>query len=344
MIKFGVNVREDLAMNADGTLDAHRFAEAVVTAERLGYDYVCVAHHVFVPPYLVNLIGGIYLEPFTVLAYLAARTSRIELVLTCLVVPYRQPFETAQAVATLDQLSGGRFALGVVPGYLKEEFETFRIPFDQRGEMTNEFVRIMIEVWTSESATFNGKFYSCDGIDVKPKCARRPHVPIWIGGSSRRALERVVAFGDVWHPLGMTVVDGAYKAAHADEFAGKALPTDGTTPVKLRESLAYLDGIAEKAGRDLNGLEVVLLAGLPADEDETSVREKMLSLTEGGERTIDWLGRYIEAGATGFFIVPPGDSLEEGSEHLQRFAEEVIPQLRGRSATTDAVATKIRPQ
>lgn len=329
MVKFGVSIRQDIAMDAGGVFDAGRFAQVVAKAEQLGYDYVFVPDHVFVPPYMARLIGDTWLEPFTLLTYLAARTSRIELVLGCLVVPYRQPFATAEAVSTLDQLSGGRFALGVVPGYLREEFETFRLPLEERGEMTNEFVRIMIEVWTSEFATFDGKYYSCEGINVKPKCVRRPHVPIWIGGSSKQALRRVAEFGNVWHPLGPTVVDDNYKAAYADELSGKALPTSGTTPQKLRRDLEYVKLLAHKAGRDLSALEVVVLPGLPVDEgaDSPSSREKMLRVAKGGDQMIDWLGRYVEAGATGFSIAPPGDSLDECEEQLQRFAEDAIPQL-----------------
>jgi probable F420-dependent oxidoreductase len=330
VLKFGISVRQDIALDGKGRFDAERFAQVVADAEQIGYDYVFVPDHVFVPPYMARVISDTWLEPFTLLSYLAAKTSRIELVLGCLVVPYRQPFTTAETVATLDQLSGGRFALGVVPGYLKEEFETFNLPLAERGAMTNEFIRIMIEVWTSDAASYKGQYYSCDGINVIPKCVRRPHVPIWIGGSSKQSLQRVVDFGEVWHPIGFTVIDDRYKAANQDELAGKALPTSGTTPERLRQDLRHVKQLAEKAGRDVGALEVVVLPGLPVDEEGSlaSSREEVLRVAEGGDRMIDWLGRYIEAGATGFSIAPPGNSLDECSDHLQRFAAEAIPQLR----------------
>ena len=102
------------------------------------------------------MITDVWLEPFALLSYLAAVTSRIELVIACLVVPYRQPFVTAKSVATLDQLSGGRATLGIVPGYLKEEFEAFALPLEERNAMTNEFVRIMIELWTGTTRHSTG--------------------------------------------------------------------------------------------------------------------------------------------------------------------------------------------
>jgi probable F420-dependent oxidoreductase len=323
---FGVSVRQDIAMRADGTFDAERWSEVFVRAEQLGYQQAFVADHVFVPPYMARVIGDVWLEPLTLLAFLAARTTRIELVISCLVVPYRQPFVTAEAIATLDQLSGGRCALGVVPGYIREEFETFNLPLDERGHITNEFIRIMIEVWTSDTATYEGEYYSCHGIDVKPKCVRRPHVPIWVGGSSTSALRRVAEFGDVWHPMGFTVISEQYQRSHGEELEGRSLPTSGTTPQRLREGIEQIRRLADEAGRDLPDLRVVVLPGLP-DEEERGRRAFAKDARVSQDQVVDWLGQYVEAGATGFYVSPTGASLEECREHLERYAAEVIPQF-----------------
>jgi probable F420-dependent oxidoreductase len=269
---------------------------------------------VFVPPYWADLIGDNFFDPFTLFSYLAARTSRIGLVYACLVVPYRQPFTTAKTVAAVDQLSRGRFSLGVVPGYLKEEFKTFGLPRDKRNEMTNEFVRIMIELWTSDSATYRGNYYTCENINVKPKCVRHPHVPIWVGGSSRNAMKRVAEFGDVWHPLGFQPVNDAYFSAHEQEFTD-SMQTGGTTPDLLRRGLDHIRGLAEKTSRDMTDLKVVVMAG------------STLNVSGGDDRVVDSLGQYIEAGSTGFSIAPSGDSADQVLDNLARFANEVIPQL-----------------
>jgi probable F420-dependent oxidoreductase len=301
-------------MDPSGDFDADGYAKIIGEAERLGYDFVVAADHVFVPRYWAELIGDIFFEPFTLFSYLAARTSRIEFVFACLVVPYRQPFTTAKTVAAVDQLSRGRFSLGVVPGYLKEEFQTFGLPRDDRNEMTNEFVRIMIELWTDDSATYRGRYYSCENVSIKPKCARQPHVPIWVGGSSRNAMRRVAEFGDVWHPLGFQPVSDAYFAAHKQEFTD-SMQTGGTTPGLLRSGLAYIEDLAAKSQRDISDLKVVIMAGSTAD------------VRGGTDRVVDNLGRYIQAGATGFSISAPGESAKECTDNLARFAEEVIPQL-----------------
>jgi probable F420-dependent oxidoreductase len=326
MTTFGVSVRQDLAMDGDGTFDAHRWSGVFATADRLGYQQAFVADHVFVPPYMRRVIGDVWLDPFTLLAYLAARTTAMELVISCLVVPYRQPFATAEAIATIDQLSGGRCAMGVVPGYVREEFETFNLPHGQRGVMTNEFVRIMREVWTSDAASYEGRYYSFDSIDVIPKCVRRPHVPIWVGGSSRAAIRRVAEFGDVWHPMGFTVFSEEHKVRHGDELAGKALPTSGTTPQQLRDGIEEIRRLAGEADRDLGDLQVVVLPGLPVDE--TGSRAFAGSGARvSQDQLIDWLGQYVEAGATGFYVSPTGSSLDECEEHLERYAAEVVPQF-----------------
>ncbi len=313
-LTFGVSVKHKLAMDASGNFDADGYADIIVGVEQLGYDFVVAADHVFVPPYWAALIGDIFFEPFTLFSYLAARTSQIELVFACMVVPYRQPFTTAKTVAAVDQLSRGRFNLGVVPGYLKEEFSTFGLPRDERGEMTNEFVRIMIELWTNESATYHGKYYSCEDISIKPRCVRSPHVPLWVGGSSRNAMRRVAEFGDVWHPLAFQPVDDAYFSAHKEEFAD-SMQTGGTTPDLLRGGLEFIQDLAAKAERDVSDLKVVMMAGGIAD------------VRAGIDRVVDNLGGYIQAGATGFSMSAPGDSPEECRDNLARFSEEVIPQL-----------------
>jgi probable F420-dependent oxidoreductase len=327
-LTYAVSIRHSLATEPSGDFDANAYAEIISQVETLGYDDVLLADHVFVPPYWANIIGDIFFEPFTLFSYLAARTSRIGLTLACLVVPYRQPFATAKMVAAVDQLSRGRFALGVVPGYLKEEFKTFRLPRHERSDMTNEFVRIMIELWTQDTANYEGQYYSCEGVTIKPKCLQHPHVPIWVGGSSRNAMARVAAFGDVWHPLSFQPVDDAYFAAHEADFTN-SMQTGGTTPELLRKGLQYIHDLTGPAGRDVTDLKVVVNAGARVHDGGGSgpSRRGGDEIALGGDRVVNWLGRYVEAGATGFSISPPGDSPEECVANLARFAEEVIPQL-----------------
>jgi alkanesulfonate monooxygenase SsuD/methylene tetrahydromethanopterin reductase-like flavin-dependent oxidoreductase (luciferase family) len=192
----------------------------------------------------------------------------------------------------------------------------------------------MRELWTSDSASYQGRYFSCDGIDLKPRCARSPHVPIWVGGSSKQALRRTAEYGDVWHPLGFTVVDDAYKAQNADELAGKQLPTSGTTPERVAEGLEEIRRHADEAGRDVRHLQVVVYPGLP-DDEETRGRplseRGAMAIVGGGGKVLDWLGRYVDAGATGFTVTTSGMTPAECIEQLHRFAEEVVPELNDRA-------------
>ena len=158
--------------------------------------------------------------------------------------------------------------------------------------MTNEFVRIMIELWTSDAASYVGRYYSCENVNIKPKCVQRPHVPIWVGGSSRNAMRRVAEFGDVWHPLAFQPVDDAHYSAHEQEFTD-SMQTGGTTPELLRRGLDYIQDLAATSGRDLSDLKVVMMAG------------RSLNPRGDENRVVDKLGRYIEAGSTGFSMSGP---------------------------------------
>jgi probable F420-dependent oxidoreductase len=328
-VTFGVNIRQAIAVDSSGVFDARGYMDVVRHAESLGYDHVFVADHVFVPPYWSRRIGEYFLDPFTLLSYLAAGTTNIELVISCLVVPYRQPIAVAKAIATLDQLSGGRCSLGVVPGYLKEEFEAFGLSLSERGAMTEEFIEIMLKLWADGAASHAGRFFRFEGVDLQPRCIRGDRVPIWVGGSSQQAIRRLVAFGDVWHPLGFTVVDDTYRVGHADELEGKSLPSSGTTPDLLRRGLASARELAEAGGRDMSNLGVVVYVGPPpGDETGRSLAETGTRLVHGGERMNDWLRSYIDAGATGFVVAPPGRTLGECKDQLDEFATDIMPVLR----------------
>jgi hypothetical protein len=127
-------------------------------------------------------------------------------------------------------------------------------------------------------------------------------------------MRRVAEFGDVWHPLGFEPVDEAYFASHEQAFTD-SMQTGGTTPELLRKGVDYIRESATDSPRDLTDLKVVVMAGGTAD------------VRAGTDRVVENLGRYIEAGATGFSMSAPGASAAECHDNLARFAEDVIPQL-----------------
>jgi probable F420-dependent oxidoreductase len=330
---FGFSVPQAAAF-ADDRLAIDDLVEFVQDAEALGFRDVVVADHILVPPNWARVIGDVFVDAFTLLAYLAAETERLQLVLGCVVVPYRQPISVAKAMATLDQLSGGRAALGVVPGYLRAEFEALGIPFDERLAMTDEFIDIMRTVWTDEHATFEGRYHSFADWNLKPKCVQQPHVPIWVGGASKGALERTIAIGDVWHPLGFVVISDAFMEAHRGEFVGETMQTDGMTPDRVRAALDAARPFAEERGRDLGTLEVVVMPGPPPAslEGVHSAIHTGSRASKGGQEIVDWFGEYVDAGATGFVLGLAGRTLDACRESLEHVAAEVMPAFTGTAA------------
>src|SRR5262245_59846144 len=172
-----------------------------VRAEELGYDSVWVSDHVVTPNANVGNFGEAVFDPFVTLAVAAGATGRVKLGTTVLIVPYRNAVVTAKMVSSLDALSGGRVILGVGAGWLAAESAVLGVPFAERGAMTDEHLRVMQELWTSAKPAFAGKYTELSGLKFEPKPIQKPHPPIWVGGHSRAALRRTVAFGAAWHPI-----------------------------------------------------------------------------------------------------------------------------------------------
>jgi probable F420-dependent oxidoreductase len=190
-------------------------ARACDVADELGADILWAVDHIAFPygfqavyPYATHEFGESPDSPLewwdclSVLTYLAARTERVQIGTGVLVLPYRHPVATAKAIATIDQLSGGRVLFGVGVGWLRDEFEALQLlPFDDRGGVTDEQLAIMKAIWTSDRTSFAGRFYEFPDLSVTPKPAQRPHPPILVGGNSPPALRRTVRHGDGWHGL-----------------------------------------------------------------------------------------------------------------------------------------------
>jgi len=178
--------------------------EVAEKAEELGYDSLWLADHIGVPPSTPTGLAEVFYEPLMVLSYLTAITNRVFLGTSVLILPYRNPLFLAKAIATADQLSNGRVILGCGIGWLKEEFEALGVPFKKRASLSNEYLRILKEVWTNDDPKFQGKYFRFSDVKFLPRPVQKPHPPIWIGGMSEGAMQRAAEFGDGWHPIYLT--------------------------------------------------------------------------------------------------------------------------------------------
>ena len=238
--------------------------ECAHAAEQLGFDALFVSDHLCIPPDDIEGSGGRYLDVLATLAYLAGATDRIRLGVSVLVLPYRPAVLTAKQVATIQELSGERLILGVGVGWMKREFEALGVDKRQRGRLSNETLRVLRHLFTTQAEAYRGDLVNFPPFVFEPRPACPP---IWIGGNGEPAIARVLEFGDGWHPM---------------------LPAD-----KLKPAVLALKQKLQAKGRD--GVEIVVRRGLRLD-DLAVARERVAAERDAGATyfILD-LGRYPSA-------------------------------------------------
>jgi natural product biosynthesis luciferase-like monooxygenase protein len=149
--------------------------EQVMFADKIGIEYVWLVEHHFVRH------GGICAANFALLSHLAAKTSRIRLGTGATVLPLNDPLRVAEAGATLDQLSKGRFDFGIGRGFIRDEFDTFGVEMKDSRARTEEGVELIKRAWEGGRLTFKSKFRpSIDNMPILPPIYQKPHPPIWV--------------------------------------------------------------------------------------------------------------------------------------------------------------------
>lgn len=203
----------------DSPIDVAQLLDVAVAADRAGIDRLLVSDHVvfgetlqdYGRPELGGTAGGRqptgpdgnWLEPLTVLSAVAARTDRVRLGTNILLAALRRPAVLAKTISTLDVISGGRFDLGVGIGWQRAEYEAAGLQFDERGDLLDHTLAVLLTLWNERVATFDDRRLGFSGIHQMPKPLRPGGVPIWIGGSvNRRVARRIARFGDGWIPWG----------------------------------------------------------------------------------------------------------------------------------------------
>ena len=167
----------------------------VTTAEEAGFEKVSVMDHLW----QIGLLGPPeheMLEAYTTLAFLAARTSKVELVSWVTAVVYREPGMLAKLVTTLDVLSGGRAWLGIGAAWNEDEARGLGLPFPptaERFERLEETLQICLQMWSEDDGPYNGKHYQLERTLNSPQALRQPHPPILIGGGGEKKTLRLVA-------------------------------------------------------------------------------------------------------------------------------------------------------
>jgi probable F420-dependent oxidoreductase len=222
---------------------------AAVKAEALGFDAVFVNDHIIVDSSPRSVPWTNTYDPFVSLSFIAANTTRIDLGVSVLIVPYRNPIATAKMLATLDRMSSGRLIAGVGVGWNEAEFKALGVPFQERGARTTEYLRIWLACWAPGKVSFDGRFFSFSDMHVSPKPSRQPHPPIWVGGLSDAALRRAAAFAEVWQPTPTPLTELIERQAFMRQICdriGRQEPPE--TRMSFRVEFSAITGNAVSAG------------------------------------------------------------------------------------------------
>jgi len=302
-MKINVTLPFDNIANPDEFLRPEAVTQVGAVLERAGFNGGNVTDHPCPSGRWLDSGGHYAQDPFVMLSLLAAATKKLRLQTGILVLPYRNPFITARAVATLDVFSGGRVTLGLGAGYLKGEYFALGVDFERRNDIVDEYINALKAAWGAEEFSFKGTGYEARGSRILPRPLQKPHPPLLIGGNSHRAIRRAAELGDAWYPF--FTGSGVSATARTAEM---------TSEGDLTEGMRYLHEHCAKIGRERP--PEVILSSL------TSPGEKLHP-----EAMIEKILRYKELGVTGAAIHVDGKTRAEWCDNVERCGAEVLAKL-----------------
>lgn len=294
-IGYGFGVRTKL--NDSGFLDV------VDELERLRFDSL----------WLSERIGGQAPDPIVAMSMAAARTTRLKVGMSVMVLPGRNPVVLAKELATLDRMSKGRllpaFGLGVANPH---EQQAFGVERSQRAKMFNEALTVLRSCWMDDEVTFHGEYYHYDNLRVLPKPIQQPP-DVWLGGIAQSELKRVGRLGDGWLPSFVTPQDAAAGWKTINEVA--AQHEREIEDEHFGVLISYVIGDAPPE----------LLAGLKArrpDLDDVSVL-----VPNSWEALQSTIQKFVDVGASKFVVIPLSEpsSPAHWIDHLGEAATRLLP-------------------
>jgi probable F420-dependent oxidoreductase len=286
--------------------------EAITTMSRAveaaGFEAIYVTDHP--APSSRWLAGGGHptLDPFVALSVAATATTTLQVQTHIVVLPYRNPFVTAKAAASLDHLSGGRLILGVGTGYSKPEYAAVGVEFEDRGEIMTEALKVMQMAWSGEVVTYESpRFFARDTV-IRPLPANKESVRVWAGGNAKPAIRRAVEMCDGWCPF---------------PAEGALLRTTRTDELSTYEQLQAMIDYGREHGAKIGRTKPLTICmgtlgyrqGKPGDA--AYAQELIEAYSKNQEMGIEWA-------TTGL----PHPSLPEWLDNVQWFGEEVAAKVK----------------
>lgn len=293
------------------------FVDYVIEADRLGFRHLFMVEHHFTGQGQVS-------ASLTLLAYLAARTTRIRLGTAVVVVPWHNPVLVAEQIATLDLLSGGRVDFGVGKGYRKAEFDGFCVPMDEASERFDEAMTIIRKSWTSEGRfSHHGKRWHFEDILVEPAPLQQPHPPLWLAAGSPDSIRRAAREGYnlLLDQLAQTdqIARRIALFREACEEAGRPFEP---AMVATARALQMIRSESERAEAFATRRRVLSVIGdLARDRLADRVEDDTAPLLGTPAEIVERLRELESVGATNILLVDPNASVA----NLRAFAREIMP-------------------
>ncbi len=306
VIRFGIAMPQVSAGDPVDVAALHRFLRR---ADELGFDSAWV---------LEQPVGrASVLEPVAMLAHAAAVTGRIRLGTAVILLPLKVPVDLARALATVDQLSGGRLIAGVALGAWQDRYPAFGLSADGRVRRFEEAVTLLKLLWTERDVTFDGEFWQLNAVTIGTRPVQQPHPPIWFGGNLPKAVQRAARMADGWMGAGSSAT---VDFANARRVLADALEAEGRDPetfaVAKRVYIAVDDDHERARSRLRDGFG--LFYGNPDLADRVAVWGSVDACIEG-------LTAVVEAGARMIALNPMFDHAEQA----EILAAEIVPSLTG---------------
>jgi len=310
----------------------HHFIDYAVEAEALGFASVFLTEHHF-----TGL--GQASSPLTLLAHLAARTSKLRLGTAVAVLPWHDPVLLAEQAATLDVLSRGRLDFGVGRGFRAAEFDGFMQPMDDAAERYAEALALIRRAWSEEARwSHDGRFWRYGDVVVEPRCVQRPHPPIWVGAGSPGSLSAAAdeGFRLLLDQVASFETIGERLATYRERVLELGGEFDPATDVAVTRSLHLVTSAQEREaairGRVEGFAEVAKLTnagGGPRNRMAADYTGDIRAATEAGaiigdaDECVERLERLREAGVEYVLLI----DRENSRDTLRAFARDVMGRL-----------------
>ena len=310
-VQFGLALRNFVGPGE--TPDADGLIAYAERAEALGFESLWVWDHILLgvdPSFPI-------LDSLTLLTAIAARTERIRLGTSVLVLPLRNPVVTAKVLASIDRISHGRLVLGMAAGWYAREFDAVGVPFKQRGRIFERNLELILRLWSEDAVSVEVDEFNLRNAVLLPKPLQTPRPTVLIGGYVDAVLRRAARMADGWLTYFYT----------AEGFA---------------KSWAKVKGFAEEYGRDPESLvstnQLAIYVGPPKQEADAPMRQWLTTewdvakwsdstvehaICGTPEECVEQLRPHIEAGVDRIVFVP----YRYQPEQVELIAREVVPRL-----------------